>query len=215
VAEPTQNLDAISSLDDATRRALYQHVAAAREPVTREAAAAAVGVDRSVAAYHLDKLVAEGLLAASFARPAGRSGPGAGRPAKRYVRAESEVSVTLPPRSYEMLAELFAAAIERDDTGRTREAVSDAASTLGATLAAGETDVVTVLENQGFEPFEDGDVVRLGNCPFHQLAQRHTELVCGINLSLMSALTQACAAEGLAPRLDPAPGRCCVAFVPT
>src|SRR5687768_12659053 len=98
---PDPKLAAVCSLDDPTRQALYRHVAGRREPVTRDEAATAVGVDRSVAAYHLDRLVADGLLTASFARPEGRSGPGAGRPAKRYERSAGEISVTLPPRSYE------------------------------------------------------------------------------------------------------------------
>jgi predicted ArsR family transcriptional regulator len=46
-------------LADRTRRALYEHVRRARDHgVTREQAAAALGISRALAAFHLDKLVA-------------------------------------------------------------------------------------------------------------------------------------------------------------
>lgn len=210
MANTEADLTALCSLDDTTRLALYRHVAARREPVTRDAAAAAVGVDRAVAAYHLDRLVAEGLLIASFARPAGRSGPGAGRPSKRYERSDAEISVTLPARSYEVLADLLATAIENDETGAVRAALEGAATRLGERLAADEKDVPAVLAAEGFEPYDDQGVVRLGNCPFHKLAQEHTELVCTMNLSLLRGVAERDAS--LTPRLDPAPGRCCVAL---
>ena len=208
---PHAALAALASLGDRTRQALYDHVASARTPVTRDAAAHAVGVDRSVAAYHLDRLVEDGLLVPSFARPEGRTGPGAGRPAKQYERAPGEISVSLPPRSYDVLAELLATAVEGDTTGSVRDVLHDAAAALGARMAAHGGDVAGALAEQGFEPYQDGDVLRLANCPFHQLARRHTELVCSMNLSLMSALADAADAD-LRPQLDPAPGRCCVAF---
>jgi len=213
VAQPTDpRLAAVASLDDRTRHALYQHVAGAHRPVTRDEAAAAVGVDRSVAAYHLDRRVTDGLLIASFARPEGRTGPGAGRPAKRYERSSAEITVSLPPRSYEVLAELLATAAEADETGTVRTALEQAATSLGRTLVGDSGDLVEALAREGFEPYLDGDVVRLANCPFHQMSQRHTDLVCGMNLAHMGGASQTAAAQGWQPRLDPAPGRCCVAF---
>ena len=205
-------LAAVASLDDRTRHALYRHVSAQHHPVTRDEAAAAVGVDRSVAAYHLDRLVADGLLVASFARPEGRTGPGAGRPSKRYERSPAEITVSLPPRSYEVLAELLATAVESDASGSVRTALAAAATSLGRTLGGDSADLVDALAREGFEPYADGEVVRLANCPFHQLAQRHTDLVCHMNLALMDGVTETAAAQGWRPHLDPAPGRCCVAF---
>ena len=78
-----EDLDAIALLADPVRRSAYQAVVdAGMEPVGRDEVAAAVGIGRTLAAFHLDKLVEAGLLEASFARRTGRSGPGAGRPAK-------------------------------------------------------------------------------------------------------------------------------------
>lgn len=212
-----QALDRLCSLDDPTRRGLYDYVARQQEPVSRDEAAAALELERSTAAYHLDKLVDEGLLAASFARPDGAGGPGAGRPAKHYARVDEEFGVSVPPRDYHLAAELLARAVEVDATGTVRDALQRAAAEVGRELpesaAGGRRDLLPYLERHGFEPFDDEGVIRLRNCPFHRLAREHTELICGMNLSMLSSVLDAVGAEYEA-RLDPAPGRCCVSFVP-
>ncbi len=131
-----QGLAAVSCLDDPVRRRLYEFVAARREPVGRDEAAAATGVGRPLAAYHLDKLVSLGLLTASFQRASGRGGPGAGRPAKRYARSASEFSVSVPPRDYELAARLLAAAVAADCGGTSRTALQAAARRFGSAIAA-------------------------------------------------------------------------------
>ena len=212
----SDQLEPLSSLSDPTRRRLYEYVAGAPEPVSRDQASAALMLDRSLVAYHLDKLVAEGLLAASFARPEGRGGPGAGRPAKHYQRASGEFAVSLPPRDYRLAAELLARAAETETSGAVRRALDRVAADLGRELAAvngsdGADDLIEHLVRHGYEPYDDDGVIRLRNCPFHQLARDHTELVCGMNLALLSGVLESLAI-GARPRLDPAPGRCCVAF---
>lgn len=211
------DVSSVASLDDATRRRLYAFVVGAGEPVTRDSASAALDIDRSLVAYHLDKLVDDGLLAVSFARPGGRGGPGAGRPAKHYERADRELSVSVPPRDYRLAAELLARAAEEDATGNARRSLQRVAGELGRELAAGDdaadADVVEHLRRRGFEPYDDEGVIRLRNCPFHQLAREHTELVCGMNLAMLAGLVEAAAGD-LDPRLDPGPGRCCVALHP-
>jgi predicted ArsR family transcriptional regulator len=212
----------LASLDDPTRRRLYEYIVACGVPVTRDQAGAALDIDRSLVAYHLDKLVDEGLLAASFARPEGRGGPGAGRPAKHYERADREFGISLPPRDYRLLAELLARTVETDASGALHRALDQAAADRGRELARANPgqdgarsddtdDLVRLLANQGFEPYDDEGVIRLRNCPFHQLAREHTQLVCGMNLAMLTGLTQALAVD-VQPRLDPAPDRCCVAF---
>src|SRR5450759_3149651 len=105
-------LAGLSTLDDTLRRQLYEYVTECGEPTSREQAAAAAGIGRTLAAYHLDKLADAGLLVTSYQRPAGRSGPGAGRPAKLYTRAEQELNVSVPPRDYELLARLLVSAVQ-------------------------------------------------------------------------------------------------------
>src|SRR5215470_5614489 len=130
-------LTSVSALSDPVRAQLYDFVAGSREPVGRDEAAAAVGIGRAIAVYHLDKLVESGLLTASYRRPAGRSGPGAGRPAKRYARSGREFTVTVPPREYELAAHLLAQAVAADQGGASRAALRDAARRFGEGAGAG------------------------------------------------------------------------------
>ena len=210
------DLASLTSLDDPVRRRLYEVVRERAEPVGRDEAAAAAGVGRALAVYHLDKLVEAGLLTASYQRPPGRSGPGAGRPAKLYLRSDREFAVTVPPREYELAARLLVQAVEEDPSGRSRAVLLEAARRLGAELAgaAGAArDLERALARHGYEPRrgEDG-VIRLRNCPFHQLAEQHRDVVCGMNLGLIEGIVAGLGADGLRPVLDPRPGHCCVAI---
>jgi len=219
------DLASLSSLDDPVRRRLYDVVRERTEPVGRDQAAAAAGVGRALAVYHLDKLVEAGLLTASYRRPPGRGGPGAGRPAKLYARSDREFAVTVPPREYELAARLLVQVVESDPSGRSQTALLDAARQLGAELAgrfrsgradlpaapAGQADLTGMLAGQGYEPCRGDDgVVRLRNCPFHQLAEQHRDVVCGMNLGLIEGILTGLGADGLRPVLDPRPGHCCV-----
>jgi predicted ArsR family transcriptional regulator len=294
-------LTSVSTLSDPVRAQLYDFVTSSREPVGRDEAAAAVGIGRAIAVYHLDKLVESGLLTASYRRPPGRSGPGAGRPAKRYARSGREFTVTVPPREYELAAHLLAQAVAADSGGASRGALRDAARQFGESAGAGhraaareaadaadaarvrgdagrgeaghsragagsgdagrdggdasrgdagrcdagrdggdagrgdagrgdagrgdagrgegdaarggrDTErLAAALRAHGFEPWSGADgSVALRNCPFHQLAARHRDIVCGMNLALIEGLVTGLSAEGMRPELDPRPGQCCV-----
>ena len=130
------DLASLSTLDDPVRRRLYEVVTRQDGPLGRDEAASAAGIGRALAVYHLDKLVESGLLTASYQRPAGRSGPGAGRPAKLYARSDREFAVTVPPREYELAARLLVQVVESDASGRSRAALAEAARRLGAELGA-------------------------------------------------------------------------------
>jgi predicted ArsR family transcriptional regulator len=219
-------LAALSGLDDPVRGQLYEFVSGSAGPVGRDEAAAAAGIGRALAAYHLDKLVGLGLLTASYQRPPGRTGRGAGRPAKLYARSEREFTVTVPPREYELAARLLAAAVETGGNGQSRTALHTAARQAGADLgkrhrAAGarrssvQHAAQAALREYGFEPSADrAGAIWLRNCPFHQLASRHPDLICGMNLALIEGLTAGLGASGLCPELNPGPGRCCVVISP-
>jgi len=215
----------VAALAEPVRRDLYLFVAAQPGPVGRDQAAAGVGVARHTAKFHLDKLVEEGLLVTEFRRLTGRQGPGAGRPAKLYRRAPGEVAVSLPERRYDLAGRLMAVAIDEASGAGTpvREALDKAAASFGASLGeqarAGRpaprsvdgsiAGLCTALATCGYEPRVDTGVVTLRNCPFDALAREHTDLVCGMNLALVTAAADRLD-ERLAPRLDPDPGRCCV-----
>jgi predicted ArsR family transcriptional regulator len=205
-------LDALAALGEPTRRALYAYVAAQERPVSRDEAAGATGTKRSTATFHLERLVGDGLLETRFARVSGRTGPGAGRTAKLYARAQRQIAVSLPPRRYEIAGEILASAVEEAQRGAATigEAVESAAEAAGRQMAAGSAGLDDLLNRAGFEPRNGPDgCVHLGNCPFHDLAARHTELVCTMNLHLLQGVIGHLGAPAQA-RLDPAEGRCCV-----
>jgi predicted ArsR family transcriptional regulator len=220
------DLASLSTLDDPVRRRLYEVVCERAEPVGRDEAAAVAGVGRALAVYHLDKLVEAGLLTASYQRPPGRGGPGAGRPAKLYMRSDREFAVTVPPRAYELAARLLVDAVESDPSGRSRAVLREAARRLGSEIGrrfaaaeglgksdAADADLTEALAGHGYEPQRSGDgVLRLRNCPFHQLAEHHREVVCGMNLGLIEGMLAGLETDGLHPVLDPRPGHCCVAI---
>ncbi|MGW6505170.1 helix-turn-helix transcriptional regulator [Nonomuraea angiospora] len=220
-------VSAVAALDEPTRRRLYEFVVRQPAPVSRDEAADVVQAPRNTVSFHLDKLVAEGLLEAVYERRTGRTGPGAGRPAKLYRRALGQITISLPDRRYETAAHLLADALQEAQTsGEPPRAVLDRrARELGRELGheARPSDsvpdpqaaVMPALEALGFEPRAEGDAITLANCPFHSLARQHTELVCGMNLCLLTGLLEGLAAPGVTARLEPAPGHCCVRLHPT
>jgi len=215
----SDNLAALRLLDEPIRRKLYDWVVAQPDVVGRDAAAAAVGISRGLAAFHLDKLVGAGLLDASYRRLTGRVGPGAGRPARVYRRSGREFSVTVPERRYERAAGLFASALERVGSGTPPPALAEAAHQMGRELGeaagrgSGRTRLLRALEQGGYEPITDAHgTVRLRNCPFDALAEAHRTLVCGTNLAMADGILAGIGNVGMQPELDRQPGFCCVVF---
>mgnify|MGYP000002785399 CR=1 FL=1 len=225
VVDRDEQVAAVAALAEPTRRRLYDHVVRQPGPVSRDEAAAAVDVPRPTVAFHLDRLVADGLLEVVFARRTGRTGPGAGRPAKLYRRSPAGVAVSLPERRYDLAGDLLAEAVtEAQECGERPAAALDRVAyrrgrELGGCagphdLSGGRAAVLAALEEHGFEPrLEDGAVV-LANCPFSALAGTHAELVCGMNLRLLQGVLDGVAPSGLAAELAPQPGRCCVRLTP-
>lgn len=225
--EAVDQLLAMGALSEPNRRALYDYVVAAGTWVGRDEAADATGLQRGVSAHHLDRLADEGLLDVDYQRLSGRSGPGAGRPAKVYRRTRRDFSVTLPPRDYEYAGRILADAVaEAQSSGRdVSETVAAAARVAGRQLGAvinervganpstadTRSAVLEVLREHGFEPDEQRDgTVRLRNCPFHLLAQRQTDLICGMNHRLIEAALAETGASCFDAVLQPDAESCCV-----
>jgi len=216
----------IAALAEPVRRDLYRYVVAQAGPVNRDQVAAGAGVARHVAKFHLDKLVEDGLLDVGYARPPGRSGPGAGRPAKLYRRSSRELAVSLPPRDYELAGRLLARAVTTAESDHTPigDALRDVARGAGRTLGQLVRDQAgprpsrsavlgatsSVLRACGYEPRSEPGGITLANCPFHALAQDFTDLVCGLNLELMGGLVDGLDRDYFQARLEPSPGQCCV-----
>ena len=217
-------IEAIGALAEPSRRALYEFVAGQRDAVSREQAAEAVGLPLHSVKFHLDRLVDEGLLEVEFRRLTGRQGPGAGRPAKLYHRSAREVAVCVPPRHYDLTGAILAEAVERSASRGTalHRAVTEAATRTGRRMAEGTprprgargelAAVADVLARHGYEPATGADrsELELANCPFDRLARDHTDLVCGMNLALVSGAIEALGCEHVEARLEPSPHLCCV-----
>ena len=219
-----QEIAGLASLAEPARRDLYLFVAGRPGDVSRDQAARAVGISRSLAGFHLDRLVEEGLLEASFRRLSGRSGPGAGRPSKLYRRSSRQLEVSVPPRRYELAARILADALDASDSPKARKALVRTARGIGEQigaqarrrtgsrpgrkrLLAGMTDA---LAGQGYEPVASDGALQLRNCPFDALVAEHRDLVCGMNLALIEGVVEGLDLPAAKPVLAPTPGMCCV-----
>ena len=220
-----RDISSIALLNEPIRRALYEWVTAQIDAVGRDDAAKAVGITRALAAFHLDRLVRDGLLVTEYRRLTGRTGPGAGRPAKLYRRAQREIEITLPARRYEAAAQLMASALERAGDDLPPQSIRDAAHEAGLTVGgaarreAGSRPgkrrrrdaLLAALRERGYEPREQGaGAITLGNCPYHALVEDHRDLVCGMNLAWAEGVLEGVGEVDAQARLDPEPGRCCV-----
>ena len=199
------DLGAVGSLSDPTRRRLYVFVTRSSEPVGRDEAAEALGIPRQTAAYHLDRLAEEGLVDVEFLRRSGRTGPGAGRPAKLYKRADRDHEVSLPPRRYGLAARILLAAVSSGAIKRKDLVAS--AHRIGAEL--GERGLDQALRETGYDPVTEEGEIRFRNCPFHVLKTQDQRTVCNLNLGLVEGML-----EGTGDRrkayLEPSESYCCV-----
>ena len=221
-----KRVSSLGALADPVRRALYRFVSDQPGAVSRSQAADGVDVATHTAKFHLDRLVEEGLLVTEFRRLTGRTGPGAGRPAKLYRRSRSEVAVSLPHRRYDLAADVLADAVERSLDGIAMPEAIQQAAGRAALVAVEETAADTAetegelertaaaLSPFGYEPRLEEDLV-LGNCPFDRLAADHRDLVCGMNLAFVEAVTAQLGCTGVRPELDRGEARCCVRVVAT
>jgi predicted ArsR family transcriptional regulator len=205
----------VVALADASRRSLYDYVRRQDHAVAREEAADATGMSRNLAAFHLDKLVEAGLLAARYEAPPDRP-RGRGRAPKVYEPIGDGLTVTMPARRYELLAEILADAVAQSPT-RSFEAALELATergrSVGQSLQKNHQGLLSGLTTLGFEPEEQPDVVLLRNCPFHALAGRQTALVCGLNHRFLQGLVDGLQAERVEANLVPRSGACCVELV--
>jgi len=214
---------AVAALVDPVRRALYDYVRRQDHPVTREEAADAQAISRNLTAFHLDKLVDADLLRARYEAPADQP-RGRGRTPKVYEPADDGVNLTIPPRQYALAGEILADAVANDPTNAGDVArrhafdhgrrisqngpVHARPDTAGAArqLAAAQT----ALADLGFEPRTHEGQVSLRNCPFHALAIRQPELICGLNVAFISGLLAGLGCSDLTAQLRRRAGACCV-----
>ncbi len=223
----TREIEAISLLDEPLRRRLYEYLRQRRGAVGRDEAAGACGISRSLAAFHLDRLAQAGLLTVEFRRLTGRTGRGAGRPAKLYRVSEHRITFTLPEARSGLAGNVLAEAVEEKGPGESAEAaVRRVAERTGLGLGqrlrrpavAGRRSSPQVafkaLEGLGFEPERRDGRILLRNCPFHELLEAHRNLVCAMNHSLLLGLVEGLQADGLTAQPWNEAGYCCVEISP-
>lgn len=217
---------AAAALEDDLRRRLYLFVRSARKPVSRDEAAAAVGISRKLAAFHLDKLAERGLLRFDYGRPSGRSGPGAGRTSKLYEPSDAQIEISIPERHYDFVGRLLVRAIEDEGSGESaREAAARVAHDEGRSLGEevrrrlglrppGRERALSVAEevlrDSGYEPYRTESGIRLYNCPFHVLARQAPDLVCRMNHAFIDGIVRGLGNRTVNVALEPTPGECCV-----
>jgi predicted ArsR family transcriptional regulator len=198
-------LSPFGSLADPTRRRLYVFVSRATGPISRDEAADALALPRQTAAYHLDRLATEGLLDVEFSRRSGRTGPGAGRPAKLYRRSQLDHEASVPPRRYGLAARILLAAVASGSV--KRRDVVDTARSVG--LEIGEGGLDRALGETGYDPATEDGEIRFRNCPFHALKVKDQRTVCTLNLGLVEGIL-AGAADSRTAFLEPSDEYCCV-----
>jgi predicted ArsR family transcriptional regulator len=214
-------LAAAAALREPTRRRLYRYIERQPKAVSRDEAAAAVGVSRALAAFHLDKLIDVGLLRSEFRRLSGRTGPGAGRTSKLYRRSRHQFALTLPARRYDVLARLVAQSVTE---GQPVASAHGPAYEYGRALGArarrrirGRQDperlftcVEDVLDSFGFDPYRpDPGEIRLRNCPFDPIARQYTPVVCGVAQAMLAGVAEGTGAQGLQIRREMQSDKCC------
>jgi len=172
---------------------------------------------KSTVRTHLDRLVAQGLLRVDFQKVGQRTGPGSGRPTKLYAAAVQEVAASVPPRHYDLAAQLLASAVQRSiDTAQDiQTALSAVAFDAGRELGANAGTLHQLLAETGYDPQPDGaGGTVMANCPFHRLAQAHTGVVCAMNGSLLNGALEGCGDSGHSVEPDAERSHCCARLVP-
>lgn len=218
-------LTAVAALSDELRRQMYGFIRRARRPVSREEAAENVGISRKLAAFHLDKLVEVGLLRAHYEPADGIRK--VGRAPKLYEPTDAGVQISIPSREHELLADILVDALLTEDGGKTgHDAALHVARLRGVELGAAEferarpgrlgaeralTLATAALSRYGFEPERaTPTLLRLRNCPFHPLAGKAPQLICGINHAFLTGFLEALQASTVAAVLAPRVGECCI-----
>jgi len=136
---PDPAIRAVAALEDQLRRGMYAFIRRTRRPVTRDEAAASVGISRKLAAFHLDKLVEAGVLRARYEPVDGVRK--VGRTPKVYEPAELDIQVSIPQRQHDLLADiLIDAVLTHAETETARGAAVRAAHNYGRQLGAAERE---------------------------------------------------------------------------
>ncbi|MDT0615921.1 helix-turn-helix transcriptional regulator [Streptomyces lancefieldiae] len=222
-------IDSVSVLSEYSRRRMFGFIRRAGRAVTRDEAAASVGISRKLAAFHLDKLVDAGLLRTRVETPG--TIRKVGRRPKVYEPTDAQITVNIPDRRHELLADLLLDAVLTEEAGESAaQAAIRTAEQRGRQIGEaardetrpgrlgperGVTACEQLLDQCGYEPVREAPArLRLRNCPFHPLAAKAPDLVCGMNQAFLSGFLNGLQVSGVQAVLAPATGECCVRLSP-
>lgn len=195
--------DAMSSLGDPTRRAIYLASRESEQAISVAEVADAFDLHPNVARYHLDHLVKAGYLQVKTASP-GSSG---GRPAHLYKATDLEIHIDLPPENFELLASLLTRVLQRVASVDTAELAFEVGLVQGeefaaaldvshdADLAAKTQLAAEVMQGLGFGigmSFDSPDCgYQTTHCPFGKVALENPRIVCALDRGLVAGLMRA------------------------
>ena len=184
------------------------------QPVGVGAVCESTGLSPNAVRFHLDHLIASGVVRAVKDPKAG----GSGRPALVYSAAPAEAFDAAA--AYRTLAGLLASELVRSAGPQAADEAGRAwARSLLKTRDVGGADpmalVMSLLEDGGFRPAvsTDGSAIELSRCPFLDLALVQPDVVCGVHLGLISGVLELVGATTevqLLPVMDDGP--CLVTF---
>jgi predicted ArsR family transcriptional regulator len=208
-------MDSLAAIGDPGLRAALQFARAQAQPVTAEELAAGEGVHRNVARSRLERLLSAGLLTAAYENRSGRSGPGAGRPAKTYSVAPELSALQFPVGRYDELILLLTGALPaRDRAARVRAVGAALAHRLAAAggLRAAQTSraalerVCEALRRLGYqagvvEADNDGGVIETATCPLRPLVRRSGDLA-ELDRGMWAAFAEAALARATTGRVS-------------
>lgn len=174
--------------------------------------AAEVGLHVNTVRFHLERLVAEGVVAR---RVEERTEPG--RPRLTFTAVAGPGSHG-DKRSYRLLASILASFVS-GSVPDAAAAAAEAGRTWGHYLterpgpyrrtddAASITELLRILDDIGFVPelvqSEKGRQILLRHCPFLEVAEEHREVVCAVHLGLMQGALAEMRTRVTADRLEP------------
>jgi predicted ArsR family transcriptional regulator len=182
-------MDELEAAGDPELREALLFARGRARPVTADELAEAQGVHRNVARSRLERLVEAGLLAPAYERRTGRTGPGAGRPAKTYAVEPELTAIEFPARRYESLLGLVLDALpaagrakrlheigvafgdELARAAKLRRASSLRAACEGVCRAVGRLGYQASVE----EVTEHTAVIATPTCPLRPLVRTHPE----------------------------------------
>jgi predicted ArsR family transcriptional regulator len=201
-------VDHLAAVGDPELREALLFARSHARPVTADELAEAKRLHRNVARARLERLADAGLLAVAYERRTGRTGPGAGRPAKTYSVVPQLESIAFPDEDESLAGLLVDALVAHGGEEPLREVGFEFGRGLARSsrlraaksLEAGFERVCAAVRRLGYQASlehadDTGAVIATPTCPLRPLVRARPEAV-EIDRGMWAALAS-CALEGV------------------